>query len=375
MTTYKKFTLSEWQTVTDKAKAQYLDSLGKRPTKGSVKKEIVDNNRLDSLNQIAILLLIIISIFTGFKAVFTSVPLSESMIESILHKGAVPQQVLLGFQISIAVTFVLATTFSLIYFKLLAEHPNTMRKKLQSKRESKWSLEYWSPRLPSYIVYLSIALIVIISNQANKTIADWVFNNLIVLAELGLSYPVARWLAKTQARGEMLSSELLEQRTQYDNLVANYESQPIYLRNLFQLASEALFNLEGDSRRDRPNAELRNADVKLIEQIIAREYQRLNGGVAFSANIANWLQADLHKGVNNNIATEIENAKGVEKLEKGEPRVPPNGAKSWTHETLYADLVKHNVPHGINEHELSEMYAPNYGTRKVWRNSVKATWD
>ncbi len=427
MTDYQRFTREEWLQVVNTSKDEYIKSLGGKPTRRKISNNIPDNHQLDALTRIAIIMLLVVSTFGVFKLGMTAYPLAESLVESNLHIP-LPPMVEVLFKVSVITSAALGGVYGMIYFKLVSESSSTKRKIDASKRMKKYEVGWWSPRLPIFLVYATITIMFIVSNTANKTVFDWFFNNTIVLMELALSYPIALWMSKRQARREVIGTALTQALEEYERLVDNYETNPRYLRLLFQNASEAFFNLRA-SNRTYPNRELRNDDTGKVEEIIADEFRRMNAGVSFSEkviantfvqskNVSNlqkqlkvyqnsgdgWQSKDIY-GVNNtdkihssnlptreNIYTENsaslyragagagETPSHPKQAGDGDPRqfsagrVPPSG-DYWTADTLYADLLMSQAPKSINEKYINEVYAGGHKAREVWRKSVRDQWN
>lgn len=425
MTNYQRFTKEEWEKVVSASKDDFVKSLGGKPTKREVSNKIPDTHQLDALTRIAILMLMVVSTFGVFKLGLTSYPLAENLVESNLHIP-LPPVVKTLFQISVISSAALGGVYGMIYFKLVSESASTRRKLDMSRRMKKYEVGWWSPRLPIFLVFATISIMFIVSNTSNKTLFDWVFNNTIVLMELALSYPIAVWMSKRQARNEVVNQAYGEQLEEYETLVKTYETNPQYLRLLFQNASEAFFNLRAPNRTF-PNRELRNEDTSKIEDIIADEFRRMNGGLGFSnkvitdslvqsRNVEQQLQqvnfysergeGRETKGNNYNIITDkkhigklpeskniyTENShtlynagagyssdapSGGENSDKRSAstagRKPPNG-DAWTADSLYSDLILSGAPKAINERYINDNYAGGYNARTVWRNYVRDQW-
>lgn len=395
MTAYQRFKRSEWDTAKQAAEKAYKKHLGKRPSWNSVSNSIHNTHTLDPLNRLAIVLLLVVALFTAFKLATVAIPLSDNILEQNLHTSF-PDWLTNVYRFSILGSAMLVGTFGLIYFKLVAESTSTRTKTEASKRFSKLRVEYWSPRLPQLLVYLSVLIIVIVSNTANQNVFDWVFNNTVVIVELALSYPVGIWMGKRQARNALIAEVLRVEREDYDSRLENMTEDKDYVSLLFQAASEQFYNI----RRGKhlPNSEYRNADIREVEKILGEEYRRLEGGKGFYKYITDdvtgtgvIISAPEHKHIspeNNTLsktvaasaerrsqsstAVPIMRIKEVSTVDK---RVPPKGKQTWDTETLYADLVSINAPNPITEKWLQETYEGGYSARSVWRKHLRDQWN
>jgi len=331
----------------------------------------------------AIWMLVIVAVFTAFKLALTAIPLADAIVETNLHtEGVLPPIVLFLYRFSIIGSAMLVGTFGLIYFKLLAENSGTRSKIEASKRDHWWQVEWWSPRLPRVLVYLSIVVIVIVSNIANTTVFDYIFSNTLVVVELALSYPVGLWMSKRQSRGEAVSNELREQLKAYDHRMKFYETDKDYLRLFLQNASEAFFKLKGTKRKNKyPNAYLREEDSRVVEKIIFSEYRRLRGGVGFSKMVGEWVTDEPEKIVEASIhQTIVTNTQPIvvpsrEILSPSVLRLPPSGAVVWTHDSMVIDLMAVGASKPLKESFINATYAKGHNAREVWRKSVRSNWN
>jgi uncharacterized protein (DUF2062 family) len=365
---YLKFTREQWQQVEASSKDEFSDSLGGRPTRKGVEKKIPNNHGLDPLTKIAILMLLVVSIFGAFKLGLTAYPLATRLVEQNLHTALPPVlQGLLVFSVVASAGF--AGVYGMIYFKLVSETSVTAKKMEMSKRTKKYLPSWWSPRLPFALVILTVAIMFIVSNTANASIFDWFFNNTIVVMELALSYPVSIWMSKRQGRNEAVNREYMAQLNAYERVMSSAENDKRYLRILFQRGAEALFTLRS-GRRGKTNEDLRQADTRTVEAIITAEYKRLRGGVGFGNEIATWLTEEPQPST---MLHAIHRSQQTKKASVGRKRKPVGD--TWDADSLRADMMQHGAPVPATQNYIRDNYVAGHGAQNVWRTHVRDSWN
>lgn len=371
MTEYRKFTLEEWEAVERKAYEKYKERLGKRPTRKTVSREIINENRVNIVYKMAFVLLFAILVFQSIKIVYASEPLANLLVETLSHSEVHNEWALEVFKISTAVVAVLTGTVGLVFMEIFALNSATQARQRETKNKNKLSLEWIVPRLPNILVYLIMLYLFIISNVGNQTIVERLMTNIIVLSELALAMPFGKILSRIENHREAVTQALYIAQKNFDTLYEQYATDPRYLRALLQVAREDFFTLGARGRNPSPNARFRDADTATVESIIADELQRVKGGNLFVSQVTGWLLADHAKRPI--VPSEADASKPNDSKALGQ-RTPPNGARQWATETLINDLIASNAPKDITEKYITSLYANGYNARKVWRKTAKNAW-
>ncbi len=363
-TIFHKLRLNEWQAIQTQAKKIWMrDVLGVRPTFNEVRSTMPNVHSISALEYLAMLVLIVLTLFTSYKVGALAVPFAQHTLETLTQHTALDQWVQVTFTIVTAFLFMLLATPSVIYFKLLSHEPEITIEKRDTKAlhwYSIFSLDYLTPRLPGMIVYFSIFWLVYISSQLPGTVFE---QYLPVVVEVGLAALVGHILKKRKDFNDIVNDALAEKTKPYDLMWANYETEGAYLRILYQVMQEAVVKikrLDPAARREvQVNAWLEAADESVVYRVLSAEYHRLNQGNSFAQDVISGEVATQAEPVADEIRTK---------------RLPPAGLRAWTPETLCHDLRVRGIDPaaGYNEDQLAKDYETAYKPRSAWRGGAKA---
>lgn len=357
-----KLRLPEWHFVQARAKKLWLQELGKRPTFEEVKKNLPNPHTISALELLAIVVLLVLTLFTSYKVGALAIPFALRTLETLSEHTPLAQWIKDSFVLVTAFLFMLLATPSVIYFKLLSGEPEVAAEKkataYPTRRGARLSLDYLTPRLPSLIVYLSVVWLVVISNQLPGTPFE---KFLPVVVEVGLAALVGNILDKRKKFNQIVWDALLEKTEPYDTRLKTYTTDGAYLRLLYQVMREEIVKVkrtDPTSRRDvHVNAWLEAADEQVIFRILSAEYKRLTSGDQFAHAV--------QSGQTQDELGEVEVRSTLRK--------PPMGERRWTPETLLHDLQVRGIDpaDGYNEDRLREDYDKAYSPRSAWRGGAR----
>lgn len=353
-----RFRLQEWEATQMKAKHRWeRHSLGKRPTFKEVKENLPNPHSISVLEYLAMIVLVVLTIFTSYKVGALAIPFAEGTLDTLSNHTYISELVKQSFITVTALLFMLLATPSVIYFKLLSAEPEVTAEKKATKGTrvlSRWTLDYLTPRLPSMVVYFSVAWLVVISSQLPGTIFE---QYLPVVVEIALATLVGNILKKRRDFNKVVWDALKEKTDPYDTRLKNFEKDSAYLRTLYQTMREELSSLKREGKR--VNAWIEAAEEREVFTLVSQEYHRLTGGTQFAEQV-------LHK-------TQTPAAQADTEISIGTLRRPPAGDPKWTPETLEHDLrvrgIDPSQPFG--EGDLQKQYAPGYDARRAWRSGAR----
>lgn len=373
---YAKFRAKEWNEATRKARVKFeREVLGVRPTFDTVKKDIPNPHTISPLEWAAMLVLIVLTIFTSFKVGALAVPFAVEALATLTQHTEINIHIQNIFIIVTAFLFMLLATPSLLYFKLLDQEPEILAEKKATVGYG-WSkrltLDYITPRLPYLMVYISLGWLIYIS----ATLPGTPFEQFIpVVAEIGLAALVGNLLKKRTDFNNIVYAALSERTAPYDKRKADYEQDGQYLRILYQIMREDLMLLPRGivgGKKQYPNAWIETASAEDVDAVIVAEYKRLTGGLHFAAKVTG--AEPLPESISVTLPTQpkldvVPNAAGL--------RLPPRGQKSWTPEDLYIDLRARGLTPAkpYTEADLSKDYAPGYEARGAWRRGARTLFE
>jgi len=379
MKEWSKLTQQEWEQIKARAKAAFVtEIMGERPTYQTVRDTMPNPFRINPLEWGAILVLVFLAAFTGYKLAAVAVPFADSMATALTQETYIESWVLHSFQIVTAIMFVLMGTFSLIYFKLLDTDKQIVEMKEKTKYYKGWrrlGLDWISPRLPYMIVYGSALWLFIVSSAGLDTVTFENFSPferyLPIVLEIGLAHLVGELLIKQEKFHNLVIGTLDEQCKPYDERLAGYEADPEFLKILHRYLRAGLLAVErlpkdklaiGRGRKFKVNAWLHDADGDTLDKIILAEYKRLTGGMRFAREIIG--------------TTSRAKPSPQAKTGSDERRIPPAGDKKWTAGTLVRDLkIRQVTDPNYGENQLAADYAPGYGARAAWRNGGRELYN
>lgn len=356
-----KLRLNEWQLIQGKAKRIWLGLVGARPTFAEIKSSLPNPHTVSFLELLAMLVLIVLTAFTSYKVGALAIPFALQTLATLSQHTQLAQWVQDSFVIVTAFLFMLLATPSIIYFKLLADEPEVMAEKRETKN-TRWyarlSLHYLTPRLPSLVVYLSVAWLVVISNMLPGTPFE---KFLPVVVEVALAALVGNILQKRKKFNDIVWDALREKTGPYDARMKNFEQDSLYLRTLYQVMREEVAKVKRHDpkiKRDTTvNAWLEAADDQLVYRILSTEYHRLTSGDQFAHDvIAGETPAEIVDG-------EVRNTL----------RRPPMGNAVWNPDTLAHDLRVRGLDPaaGYTEEQLRKDYDSAYKPRSAWRGGAR----
>ncbi len=380
---YVRLNRKEWKNILSTTDSEYKRALGNTPTRAAIRAMIDNPYATNFLQKLAMFLLVVLAVFTGFKVGALAVPFAESLLEHLTNEATIDNRITAVFTGVTFFLFWLLSTPGLIYFKLLS-HDERLNKQREDTANYKWyemfSLEWLSPRLPSVMTYIIMAWLFAISIAGGGTIFE-IF--IPVLAELALAQLVGDILEQNASYERIISDRLKMERTAYQTRLNNPEDGT-RVSILSSVMIEVMMNVQRNGQR--PNAFLEKADKDTIKYVLETEYDRLTTADNFIQSVNNKVlqREGISSGELPALSPDTTNLVGST---PARPQVrttanvsktrytPPNGAKKWTHATLLHRLkVIGADPAKYNEGTLSKDFAPNYNATGVWRKSVKSTF-
>lgn len=363
---FAKLRLNEWAAIQNKAKLLWMrDVLGERPTFDNIKKTLPNQHQVTLLEWLAVLVLVVLTVFTSFKVGALAVPFATQSLDTLSQHTYLAQWVQDGFILVTALLFMLLATPSVIYFKLLSNEPEIKAEKRDTRHAkfyTRISLDYITPRLPALTVYLSVAWLVVISAQLPGTPFE---QYLPVVVEVALAMLVGNIMRKRTDFNKIVWDALKERTTPYDARLAGYEHDGSYLRVLYSVMREEVAAIKRPNptskRNDRPNAWLEEADDNTLYQLLSLEYRRLTSGERFAEAVVNG------KGIDPTPVAQ------VQVLHSGDKRKPPAGDRKWTADTLLHDLRVRgiNPTVGYSEADIAADYETGFNARGAWRAGAR----
>ncbi len=359
--------MDEWAAIQKRAKMLWeKTSLGVRPTFDEIKKTLPNAHSISILEWLAMVVLIVLTAFTSYKVGALAVPFAAKTLAVLADHTEISDPVKTSFTLVTALLFMLLATPSVIYFKLLAHEPEITAERKATEDIKGWrrfSLEWVTPRLPSVVVYFSIAWLVLISSALPGSVFE---QYLPVVVEVALATLVGNILDKRTRFNKVVYDALKEKTDPYDQRLKNYETDTQYLKTLYQTMREGLMAImrtdPATRRSHKVNAWIEEADEQIVYRLLSAEYRRLNSGAQFAADI-------------NAPAPMAQTPADTEPVPVGigTKRVPPAGESVWTVDTLLHDLQVRglNPAAGYSEMELLKDYAPKFGARDAWRGGAK----
>jgi hypothetical protein len=355
-----KLRQSEFDAIKAVALSKFKKSLGDKPTMKQVRKTLPNPFTVNALEVIAFVLLIVLTIFTSIKVGLVALPFVDSMVVTLSQHSPIDPNFTWWFKVVGIALFIMLATPGLIYFKLLSDDPK-LKRRIEDTAHYRWinrlSLNYITPRLPSVLVYFTVAWMVFWSSQLPGTVFE---QYLGVVAEVALAQLVGTILAKRAEfeRAVTLAWKTLE--TEYNTRLENYESDKAYLRQLYLIMREQLIHL---TRKDvhkkptEPNLWLLDVDDVTVDRYVEAEYRRLTSGSEFATRVTSAVPTTT-----NEVATST-----IQRI------TPPDGV-AWTMEQLY-DSIRSRGFTKYTRTQLRNDYAPKYGTEQLWSNGLKEKFE
>lgn len=356
MSEIAKFRQSEFDTIKAVTYSKYKKALGQAPTKKAIKKQLPNPFTINSLEWVAFILLIVLTLFTSIKMGLVALPFVDRMVVTLGQHAPIDPLLVVLFKVVAITLFIMLATPALIYFKLLSDEPN-LRKRIDETAYYEWyrklSLSYITPRLPAILVYAVVAWLVFWSSQLSGTIFE---QYLGVIAEVALAQLVGNILSK---RAEFQRAVTLAWKQEYDayqNRLTQYEQDREYLKTLYQVMREQFIHLTrkepGTKRSVQPNIWLLSAEDITVDRYLDAEYTRLTGGNEFATRVTSKV-------------TDVSN-KVTEATSEGIK--PPDGL-GWTKEQLYTSIRSRGFA-TYSRKQLATDYAKGYGAYTLW-GSIK----
>lgn len=375
----------EYQSVTAKTDKVYkADVIGERPERDTVWKELHNPNSTTFIQKMAIVLLIFASVFSIFKSINPSIQFADGFsaiagFNPTLH---------LMFKIVTIVTNALIVSTGLVYTTMQATDPLTLEMinkhpmfkaraqsvagMLKDKTHQNdsgirvftraISLEAISPRLWQVLTYLVMAWLFLISSHGD---GDIVIKYLPVVMEIALAHLVVEILHNWKTHSANVDKVLTLQSKEWDTKFASRHRNPEYLPILFQNLREALALMKRKGKR--VNAWLDSASVKDVNDSVLGEYMWQSAGLTFAEQVTNQGISKAEKS-----ATITKASAQISEVTNTENRIPPNGDKRWTPETLVQDFHARNLDPTIayNQSKLDKDYQKGFAVRVAYRNGA-----
>lgn len=368
---YSRLTLKEWRGIVSSTDNQYKKLL-QEPNRRTIRKRIANPSPIDILQWTAVLVLLVLAIFTAFKTGALAIPFSNSLIDELSRKTPITEGVRTAFNYVTFVLFWLLSTPSLIYFKLLSHDERLVKQREQttirfndvtgclsffSRLSGYFSLEYISPRLPAFITYMSTFWLLYISGAGAGTIFE---KFLPVFAEIGLAQLVGDIIEQNTTYARIINDRY---RMEYDNyerrLADKNDDERVGI--LSATMTEVMTNLVRNNQR--PNAFMEKADKDVIKSVLQAEYQRLTVSDNFIRDLNGRIPST------NNEITQVTTLK-PEITNLSAPITPLN-KKKWDKSSLIRALKMLGAGKNYGEKDLNRDFAPGYGARTVWRSISK----
>lgn len=367
---YARLNQREWRGIQTSTDSQYKKLLGNPPRRSDIKKKIDNPQPITGIQYAAMLVLIVVAIFTGYKTGALAIPFSDHLIDHLSENTYISQQVRTSFNFVTFVLFWLLSTPSLIYFKLLS-HDERIVKQRNDTASMTWtwgmlSLEWISPRLPTVITYMSTFWLLWISAAGTGTIFE---KFLPVFVEIGLAQLVGDILEQNAAYQRIISDRLRLERDAYEERLAD-KKDDARVSIMSGIMLETMMNVVRDGKR--PNAFLEKADKATIKSVLSTEYERLTVVDNFVAEVENKKETPTVEPVET-VSSPVERVKAETPRTATTKRLkPPRGAKQWTTETMvHALKVKDADPTTYTERNVKQDFEPNYNATGVWRKGAK----
>jgi hypothetical protein len=368
----------EWESTRSTAKAVFVnEKLGARPTQESVRASRHDAPKLSFVMWWGIVTLVVLTIVTSFKAIFVAWPFAITFSQQMLEGQSIEVWVISAFQFSMALLAILMATPALIFFKLLSEEDRIIKKIKETQREGwflKWlDLNYVTPRLPSAMVWGTMAWLVYTAAHGVTELGDGFLRFLPVVMELALARLVGDILQQG-FKFDSIVSEVLKQETErWDKAADAFEDDDAYNTYLFQRLRSAIINLtrlDERKRKYQPNLWMMEAGGDVVNKFVISEYERLTGGQAFAVAVKN-IRKNRAAGQPEAVVNATAEAVVADTNTR---RVPPHGDKEWTTESLIRDFELRGLSkeEAYDRGRLDREYASGYGARGAWNSGAMA---
>lgn len=366
---YAKLSQKEWRSIIETTDKTYKTAL-KEPKRREIRKRIGNPNPVNMLQWAAFIVLFVLAIHTGFKTGALANPFSTSVMDHLSQSTFISDGVRTAFTFTTFVLFWLLSTPSLIYFKLLSHDPRLVKQRQETALTSDtwynvFSLDYISPRLPSFITYFSTFWLFFIAWNGGGTIFEMF---LPVLAEIGLAQLVGDVIEQNTAYARIINDRYKIDYDAYERRLHDKKDDD-RVSILSGIMSETLMNLT--RRGGRPNAFMEKADKEVTTGILKREYQRLTSVDNFIKELDGKVTLHVAEPVYSQDSQTL--VPEITSLSTTSPRMtPPNGAQRWTKETLlHALAVIGANPKTYTEAHLKKQFAADYDALGLWRREVK----
>lgn len=352
----------DWSIITSRAKNLWQENvLGPRPNRANIKQDISARFDINFLEWLSVLLLLVLTLHTTIKVSALSVPFSRSVLNYLTGNLPIDGWVQDLFTVATMLLFSLLATPGLIYFQLLRDEPEIRRQQQQTALPTvrgSWkatlgmrvknslsalSLDYLTPRLPTIIVWVITLWLIYVAGSGD---GSWYVKYIPVAVEIGLAHFVGTLIHRKQVYDNIVGQQLEAKLEPYDRAVREYRTNPEYLATLY-LELRDWFIM-----RDRTLVD----DRSRLEELIRDTYKLYTSDRAFS----DWALAP--EEVPDVFA--IPQSAGANLPEK---RVPPMGAREWTAQTLYNDLLAWGAPREFNRNDLLRVYADGHKAAEAWR--------
>jgi hypothetical protein len=343
------FTFNQHHDIIDKALQDYRNTL-RRPTRQDVQRNIVQREYVNAIEIIAFFVLFVVGAWTAFKVTLVAIPTAEYFVEVLTQGYGVSEVVKGAFTLTTILMFILLSTFSLIYFKLLDEQVTAAGGKWRARRWSDYFTLTWiTPHLPSIMVYFTVAWLVVLSSSPQLYPLTVFERYLPIIAEVALAYVVGNILHKRSVNARVVTDALTRQLNEYERKWQKPQHEVEYKKALYSRYSEAIKNLRVRDNEDRrkfiyPYNNITEEEMFALVNEAYRSYKNLT---MFEVDAEEAAAAAAGRG------------KG------GATKLVPNGA-NWQPRELAEALV--GVGAVIeNERHLKDFVSSDYGHIKAWR--------
>lgn len=367
-------TISQWEAMYSSAKQRFVDKIGDRPTWKSVADNTNNINKLGTMEYTAMLTLLLIFIYTSFKAMSLSIDFVDNMIESMVHTNSwlsplVVDTIKIGFTIAtVGVNIVMASP-AFIFFKIRSTSPKIVEKIRATehlKGRHRISLLYITPRLNSIMVYVSLAWMFGFSTLGFSSIletgnlllilVDAFTRYLPVIAEVTLAGEVGEILANNFEFRKVVYDKLHNEQDNYDKKLNGYERDREFLSILYRTIRQDIVRLRiSTNKRGQyayPNKWLEgHEDLDRYVYKVANYY--LKGADSF--------------------ADEMTEQVYIVPSENATQRVPPDGKATWTVSDMIHEFRLMGLSPSMmyNRRNLDNDFASGYDARKAWADGAK----
>lgn len=348
----------EWLKIEAKATQRYIvEILGLEPNFSNTESKIPHSNPITIITKGAIVLLIALLVFTGFKSVDPALQFADGFA----HVKDISPHLFTAFQIVSVIVNVLITTTGLLFTTIKATEQDTIeamrRNPFQWGRA--WRLEVLTPRLWTLLTYLVVVYLFIVSSRGD---GDYFMKYLPVVLEVVLAHTVVDVIQNIRERRKTIHEVLEKRHNEWQAKLDNRYGEAKFLTILFQEMREALTLLRRNF--SKPNAWLDSADAQTVLAAITGEYKRLTAGLEFAANIT---QNEVKREVKAQKVNSLAPSATVKEVKN---RIPPEGASSWTVETLKQDfMLRDDITPDTDypESRLNAEYKNGHGARGAFR--------